>query len=85
MATLPVRVKLTDVWDEFRLELPSDTPLSQVKQQVLDLGRVPADPANYLIKYRGAQLIDEAKSLADLGVVKNAALIMLPRRRQPVK
>lgn len=85
MPSIPVRVMLTEVWNEFRLELPSETPLSQVKQQVLDLGRVPADPSKYMIKFRGAQLTDEAKSLADLGVVKNAALIMLPRRRQPVK
>ena len=85
MSSIPVRVMLTDVWDEFRLELPTETPLSSVKQQVLDLGRLPADPATYVVKYRGAQLADEAKSLAELGVVKNAALIMLPRRRQPVK
>ena len=85
MPTIPLRVMLTDVWDEFRLDLPPETPLSLVKQQVLDLGRLPSDPAKYVVKYRGAQLTDEAKSLADLGVVKNAALIMLPRRRQPVR
>jgi hypothetical protein len=85
MPSIPVRVMLTDLWDEFRLDLPSETPLSQVKQQVLDLGRLTADAAKYEVKYRGAQLTDETRSLADLGVVKNAALIMLPRRRQPVK
>ena len=85
MLSIPVRVMLTEMWDEFRLDVPPETPLSQVKQQVLDLGRLPADPATYVVKYRGAQLSDETRSLADLGVVKNAALIMLPRRRQPVK
>ena len=85
MPSIPVRVMLTEVWDEFRLDLPSETPLSQLKQQVLDLSRLPHDVAKYVIKYRGAQLTDEGKSLADLGIVKNAALIMLPRRRQPVK
>jgi hypothetical protein len=85
MPSIPVRVMLTDMWDEFRLDLPSETTVSQVKQQVLDLGRLPADPATFEIKYRGARLSDEDKTLADLGVVKNAALIMLPRRRQPVK
>jgi hypothetical protein len=85
MSSIPLRVMLTEVWDEFHLDLPSETPLSQLKQQVLDLGRFPADPASFVVKYRGASLDDEAKSLADLGVVKNAALIMLPRRRQPVK
>lgn len=83
--TIPVRVMLTSVWDEFQLNLPPETSLAQVKQAVLDLGRVPADPARYVVKYRGAQLFDEAKSLAELGVVRNAALIMHPRRRQPVR
>lgn len=85
MTSIPVRIMLTDVWDEFHLDLPSETPISQVKQHVLELGRVMSDPARYVVKYRGAQLEDEARSLADLGVVKNAALIMLPRRRQPVR
>ena len=85
MTSIPVRITLTDVWDEFRLDLPSETPLSDLKQRVLELGRVTSDPARYVVKYRGAQLEDEARSLAELGVVKNAALIMLPRRRQPVR
>lgn len=85
MTTLPLRVMLTDVWDEFRLDLPPETLLSQVKQRVLDLGRVTEDPARYVVKYRGAQLANEGKSLAELGVVRNAALIMLPRRRQAVR
>ena len=85
MSSIPVRITLTDVWDEFHLDLPSETSLSQVKQRVLELGRVTSDPSRYVVKYRGAQLEDEARSLAELGVVKNAALIMLPRRRQPVR
>jgi hypothetical protein len=85
MTSIPVRVMLTDLWDEFHLDLPPETPLARVKQQVLDLGKVTGDPGRYLIKYRGAQLSDEEKSLADLGIVRNAALIMLPRRRQPVR
>jgi hypothetical protein len=85
MISIPLRVMLTDMWDEFHLDLPPETPLSQVKQQVLDLGHLPSDPAKYVIKYRGAELVDEASSLAELGIVRNAALIMLPRRRQPVR
>lgn len=85
MTSIPLRVMLTDVWDEFHLDLSPETPLSQVKQRVLELGNQPADPSEYMIKYRGAQLMDEASSLAGLGVVRNAALIMLPRRRQPVR
>jgi hypothetical protein len=80
-----VRVMLTEVWDEFHLDLPPETPLTDVKRRVLELGHLPDEPAKYVVKYRGAQLTDEAKSLAELGVVKNAPLIMLLRRRYPVK
>lgn len=85
MTTLPVRVTLTDVWDDLHLDLPADTPLSEMKRRVLELSRVQDDPAGYVVKFRGAQLSDENKTLTDLGVPRNAALIMLPRRRQPVR
>ena len=85
MTAIPVRVMLTDVWDEFRLDLAPETPLSEVKQRVLDLGRVSQDPDRYVVKYRGAQLAEENKSINELGIVSNAALIMLPRRRRPVR
>jgi hypothetical protein len=42
-------------------------------------------PEEYLVKFRGAELFDESKSLSEAGVVPNAALIVLPRRRRPVR
>jgi hypothetical protein len=85
MATVPIRVKLTNVWDEIHLDLPADTPLLQMKQRVLEASHLPDDAAKFVVKYRGAELFDEARSLADLGIVSNAALVMLPRRRQPLQ
>jgi hypothetical protein len=43
------------------------------------------DPAGYVLKFRGAELQDESESLAQAGVVANGALIVLPRRRRPVR
>jgi hypothetical protein len=43
------------------------------------------DPAGYVLKFRGAELQDERQSLAEAGLVPNGALIVLPRRRRPVK
>jgi hypothetical protein len=43
------------------------------------------DPDGYMVKFRGAELTDEARSLTDAGIVSNAALIVMPRRRRPVK
>ncbi|MGE0352782.1 MAG: hypothetical protein AB7I33_06650 [Gemmatimonadales bacterium] len=82
---MPVRVMVTDVWDEFDFALPSGTPVGELKRQALHRGHVTRDPAGYLVKYRGAVLADEGQSLSDHGVVSNAALIVLPRRRRPVR
>jgi hypothetical protein len=82
---VPIRVKVTPTWDEVRLELPSDTPVAELKRRALELSFVNEDPARFIVKYRGAQVLDEAKSLAQAGIVKNAPLIILNRRRQPVR
>jgi hypothetical protein len=83
--TLPVRVMVQDAWDEVRLDLPRTTPLTEVKRRALEATRVIRDPAAYVLKFRGAELQDESRSLADAGIVPNGALIVLPRRRRPVR
>lgn len=81
---LQVRVTVTDAWDEVPLRLPAGTTLGELKRQALAATRVVRDPAGYLVKYRGAELADDV-SLADAGVVPNAGLIVLARKRQPVR
>jgi hypothetical protein len=83
--TLPVRVMVQDAWDEVMLELPSTTPLAELKRQALEATRITTDPAGYLLKFRGAELEDETRSLVDAGLVPNGALIVMPRRRRPVR
>ena len=84
-ASLPVRVMVQDAWDEVRFELPPGTALSELKRRALEATRVTRDPGLYLLKFRGAELQDESRSLAEAGVVANGALIVLPRRRRPVR
>lgn len=74
-----------DAWDEIFLELPGETPLSQLKQEALARTHVDRDPSEYMIKYRGAAVADESRSLAEAGLVQNAAVIVLARRRRPVR
>ena len=85
MTVLPLRVMVEDVWDEVFLELPDELPVSEIKRQALELTRVTRDPSEYMLKFRGAQLSDESVSLANAGLVPNGALIVLPRRRRPVR
>lgn len=82
---LPVRVMVEDAWDEVFLELPASTPLAELKRAALDHTHVKRDPSGYVLKYRGAELNDEGRSLAEAGLVPNAPLILLSRRRRPVR
>jgi hypothetical protein len=82
---LPIRVMVHDVWDEVKLDVPGSASLGEVKRLALERARVPRDPAEYLVKHRGAEVRDEARTLADEGVVPNTPLIVLSRRRRPVR
>ena len=79
-----VRVTVTDAWDEVPLELAATATLGELKRQALEYARVPRDPSSYLVKYRGAEVADDL-SLAEAGVVPNAGLVVLSRKRRPVR
>jgi hypothetical protein len=80
-----LRVTVQDAWDEVPLALPPATPVAELKRRALEATRVTRNPDEYVVKFRGAELIDESRSLVDAGLVPNGALIVLPRRRQPVR
>jgi hypothetical protein len=82
---IPLRVMVEDVWNEVLLELPAETPVGDIKRQALAATRVKRDPSHYVLKFRGAELSDESRSAAEAGLVPNAALIVLARRRRPVR
>jgi hypothetical protein len=81
-----LRVTVTDAWDHVDLDAAPDLTLAAVKQQALAAatGRS-ADPAAYVIKYRGALVLDEHATVAGLQLADGAPLIVLPRRRRPVR
>jgi hypothetical protein len=82
---LRLRVMVQDAWDEVPLDLPAGASLAELKRAALDATRVRQDPDDYVLKFRGAELFDESRSLADAGLVSNGAVIVLPRRRRPVR
>ncbi|HEU4760834.1 MAG TPA: hypothetical protein VFS74_00845 [Gemmatimonadales bacterium] len=81
---LPLRVRVQDVWEEIPMEADAALSVAELKRDALDRLRIRRDPAGYVVKFRGAELFNEAGSLKDAGVVANANLIVLPRRRRPV-
>lgn len=82
-----MRVMVTDTWDHVELPVNADTRVAELKRRALDeaLGGRPADSDDYVVKFRGAAVLDETVTLGTLGARANAPFIVLPRRRQPVR
>ncbi len=83
--SLLLRVMVEDVWDAVNLQVPATTPVGDVKAMALRKAGVPGEPSRYVAKFRGAELDDEDRSLADVDMVDNAGLVVLARRRRPVR
>ena len=83
--TLRLRVTVQDAWDEVPLDLAPATSLADLKRIALETTKVVRPADEYVLKFRGAELFDESRSLADAGLVDNGAVILRPRRRRPVR
>jgi len=82
---LPLRVTVLDAWNAVPLEVPPGTSIAEVKRRALARMGIRRSPAEYVVKYNGAELFEESRTLAEHGVVPNAALIVLARRRMAVR
>lgn len=85
-AQFSVRVMVTTVWDQVSLVVDAGTRVADLKRQALAgaTGRAPA-AGDFVVKFRGALVLDESMTLGALGAVPNAAFIILPARRLPVR
>ena len=80
-----LRVMVHEAWDEVVLPWQADTPLADLKAAALEITRVAGDPGEFVLKFNGAELRDETATVAASGVPVNGALILLRRRRRPVR
>ena len=84
--TLVVRVAVADAWETFALEASPGDGVAALKRRALDAARiVPALADRYEVKLGGALVADESRTLAELGVRDGAQLVVLCRRRRPVR
>jgi hypothetical protein len=81
---LPLRVTVLDTWDEVLVEAPVTARVVDIMQEALSRAGVTRSAEDYVLKHRGGE-VSESATLADAGIVPNAALIVMPRRRQPVR
>ena len=81
-----VRVMVTDAWDQVFLAVKPQTTVAELKRQALARALKRGDVADdYIVKFHGAQVFDEAATLGSLGVRGNAPFIILPARRRAVR
>lgn len=83
---VPVRVTVTDTWDTVTLEAEPTLTMAELKHRALvaATGRAVL-PDEYVVKYRGALVLDERETVAGLALQRGAPLIVLPARRHPVR
>jgi hypothetical protein len=82
---VPVRVMVQEVWDEVLLEVPASTAIATLKARALERTGVKAAADEFEAKFRGALLTDEDRSVGDVGMVAGSSIILVPRRRRPVR
>ena len=81
-----VRVMVTPAWEQVPLQVDANTTVAQLKHEALRAAlKTTAGEAAYVVKFRGAPILDESITLGALGAVPNAPFIVLPGRRQPVR
>ena len=82
-----VRVMVTDAWDQVFLAAEPTTTVAELKRQALSqaLKRAAIQAEDYIVKFRGGQVTNEATTLLALGAGPNAAFIVLPARRRAVR
>lgn len=84
--TITFRVEAADLWDTVRVEAPAESPVSDVKERVLANfypGGARAD--EFVLKFRGWEILDERASLRDVGVRDGSIVLLAIRRRRPVR
>jgi hypothetical protein len=82
----PVRVMVTTAWETVSVQVDDATTVAQLKHLALRAAlKTTRDEPAYVVKFRGAPVLDESVSLRALGAGPNAPFIVLPGRRQPVR
>ena len=81
-----VRVMVTPAWEHVPVQVDDATTVAQLKHQALKAAlKTTENEQGFIVKFRGAQVLDESTTMRALGAVPNAPFIVLPGRRQPVR
>ncbi|HEU5174286.1 MAG TPA: hypothetical protein VFT96_06000 [Gemmatimonadaceae bacterium] len=83
---LRVRVESADSWNTVRVDATANTSVMAVKEAAMrTLHSGTEHLADYVVKLRGWEILDEQQSLGQAGVVDGATLLVHSRRKRPVR
>ena len=83
---ITIRVEMPAVWDTVRLQAPAAEPVEAVKKRALAALFPQAQyHEDFVIKLHGWEILNEHESLAAAGVKDGAILLLMHRRRRPLR
>ncbi len=80
-----VRVEIPELWDVVLVETPLGEPILAVKNAALAVLDPRADQREYVMKLRGAEMMNESASLAEAGALDGSIFLLTRRRRRATK
>jgi MoxR-like ATPase len=82
---ITIRVEMPEVWDVVAIVVAPTESVVRVKQRALEALFPEAQThADFVVKLRGWEILDENASLADAGVIDGSILLLTHRRRRAV-
>jgi len=83
---ITIRVEMPEVWDVVAIVVSPSERVVTVKVRALEALFPEAEHhEDFVVKLRGWELLNEAESLADAGVIDGSILLITHRRRRPVR
>lgn len=83
---ITIRVEVPEVWDVIRMVVSPREPVLTVKVRALEALFPEAElHSDFVLKFRGWEILDEAAPVGELGIGDGAILLLTHRRRRPVR
>ena len=83
---LHIRVQVADLWDSVRVDAPPTESIASAKKAALEaLYPAGSDSDEWVVRLHGFEILDEESSLSDAGVRNGSIILLVSRRRRPVR
>jgi len=83
--TITLRVEASDIWTTIRVTVQAETSVAELTQRVVAHLFPNGHPDEFVLKFRGWEVLDERASVKEAGLVDGSILLLAYRRRRPVR